>query len=729
MGDVTYGPSGEVLPAEEMDTPEGIAAKKSQMMGALAQKLQTKVDLRITQKKNVEQRWLMDLRQYHGKYEPDKVKRIREAGGSEDFVNITRSKTNTFSARVADMLLPSDDKNWGIEPTPVPKLEAAVSNKTVLTDPATGQPAVTPEGNEIQARDMAQGVMQVAEERCASMEREIDDQLEEAGYNGVQRDVIADMALYGTGILKGPILTNSTKKKWNRVDDGQGNVQYQLSIEQETKPGCERVSPWNFFPDMTVADMKQCEDFLERHPMTRSDLVELAKLPGFDKDVIRDLLKAGPQKTTLWFLNELRSISEQELAQTQNTLWEVWEFTGPVTRDELEACGCEGLPDDELLLMEAVIWWCDGEILKATLNSMDSGDRPYSVCYCEKDDTSIFGFGYPYLLRAPQGAACGSWRMLFDNSGLSVGPQVIINRRKVSPMDNDWKLKPRKVWELTEDGVDPKTVFYTVAIDSHQEELVNLFKLACAQADVETNLPLIAQGMDSPDQPDTATGLSIQHNNSSVVLRRSVKSYDDDITRTFIPRMYDWNMQFNPKDEIKGDYKVIAKGAGVLLEKERMAQTIMSAMQVITKDPEAGVKINKGKLYDQWFRAMRLDDVMNTADEEQKARDDLAKQQQQAAQQTQQGKGAGPAQPLGKNDPQYLAQDLDLRERELQFLEQKHQDEMSLEVRKIASALDMDEKDLQAKIGLSRMGMDHKSRLFNAEASLRQTTGAGVGIT
>ena len=57
-------------------------------------------------------------------------------------------------------------------------------------------------------------------------------------------------------------------------------------------------------------------------------------------------------------------------------------------------------------------------------------------------------------------------------------------------------------------------------------------------------------------------------NSANVVNRRVIKSWDDDLTKPTIPRVLDWNMQFNPDDNIKGDMQVDARGTSVLLVRE-----------------------------------------------------------------------------------------------------------------------------------------------------------------
>jgi thioredoxin reductase len=51
--------------------------------------------------------------------------------------------------------------------------------------------------------------------------------------------------------------------------------------------------------------------------------------------------------------------------------------------------------------------------------------------------------------------------------------------------------------------------------------------------------------------------MSLLYNASTVVLRRSVKFFDDHMTVPLINKFYEWNMQFNPREDIKGDMRAI----------------------------------------------------------------------------------------------------------------------------------------------------------------------------
>lgn len=139
---------------EEIESEEVAAQRARDRMSAFGSKLQRLADERVAGRIEIEKRWLEDLYQYNGKYDSETQSRLAaSASKSKVFVNITRPKSNTIEARLVDMLFPTDDKNWGIDPTPVPRLGEALRDE----DPAV--------------RDAANMTMAIAKERAESMER------------------------------------------------------------------------------------------------------------------------------------------------------------------------------------------------------------------------------------------------------------------------------------------------------------------------------------------------------------------------------------------------------------------------------------------------------------------------------------------------------------------------------------------------------------------------------
>src|ERR1051325_6855908 len=83
---------------------------------AIVGRLAKEADERVQKRDLIEKRWLADLAQYHGKYDDKIVKDLTEAKKSKLFINQTRPKTNAMEARLSDMLFPTDDRNYGIQP-------------------------------------------------------------------------------------------------------------------------------------------------------------------------------------------------------------------------------------------------------------------------------------------------------------------------------------------------------------------------------------------------------------------------------------------------------------------------------------------------------------------------------------------------------------------------------------------------------------------------------------
>jgi hypothetical protein len=626
---------------DELDDPEDLEANEAyespEEEGAeqLAEKLQAfgfglqrLAQEQVGIRQVIEDRWLADLEQYMGQYDAETKGRLAKSSGSQAFVNITRSKTTVAEARLSDMLFPSDDKNWGIQPTPVPELERLASIGLSQYDrngvPVSASVMYSPD--DIARSGWAKRQLDEARKRAEAMAKEIDDQLVEAKYHQVARDVIHDACLFGTGIIKGPVIINRTRKMWQQV----AGAVHQLQVVNEFRPGVEHVKIWDFFPDMSASKIEECAFIFERRYVTKKQLIELAKRPGYLTDQIRQVIAESPRMVASvggTYIARMRELSGLQ-ANLDDHRYELWEYHGPVEKDNLRMCGCE-VDDDELTEIEAVVAFINGRVIKADLNPLETNESPYSTFCFEDDDTSVFGVGVPYLLRNEQKIVNAAWRMTLDNAALSTGPQIVVNRELVVPSDNAWDLKAKKVWWLLDPEKDVRAVFDAFEINSHQAELTDIFDRARELADEVTSLPMLAQG-EQGEAPDTLGGTSILMNAANVVLRRVVKQFDDGITRPFIGRMYDWNMQNSEKEEIKGDFEVDARGSSALMVKETQTQALQNLLMIAEREPYKDLT-KHAALYRKTVEAQHLnaDDIVKTDKELEADGQDPTKQTQE----------------------------------------------------------------------------------------------------
>lgn len=606
-----------------------------QAVQVMVSRLEREAESRVAKRNLVEKRWLADLEQIHGEYDHKTAKELEAAEKSQLFINQTRPKTNSCAARLSDMLFPTDDKNWGIKPTPVPELtrtaqkavdtamQAAQQANAALGqgDPAQAQ-AIADKGNEAAAVGAEiKANMDQARTAADYMQDEIEDQLRACLYGEQLRQVIEDACRIGTGVVKGPVATNEhSRRSWEKGEDGV----YTLGFKDDKRPAFYRVNPWDFFPDPDVIAVKDSESFFERHLMRPNKLRQLAKQPGFDADVIRQLLHDGPSHSLPTYLADLRSISGENTAPTEK-MFQVWEYRGPLTSDEMVSlCACLGKDEmardyaepDPLDEIQVVLWFCQGRVLKFGVHHMDSGEPIYSVYNIEKDDASIWGYGIAYLMRDSQSALNAAWRMMMDNAGLSSGPQIEMDTDVIEPADGKWSLSPRKVWLRKSTALAGKLGFNTHNIDMHQSELAAIIMLAKQFIDDETSISTIAQGEQGAHTTQTAQGMAILMNAVNVIFRRFVKHFDDDVTVPNIRRLYDWNMQFSNKEHIKGDMDIDARGTSVLLVKELQSQNLL-VLANFTAHPILGAIIKAVPVLRKLAQSMMIspDEIVKTDDE------------------------------------------------------------------------------------------------------------------
>lgn len=665
---------------------------------------------------DIEQRWLKDLRQYHGEYQPGEYERIKQAGGSQVFVNITRNKTNAAEARLQDMLFPTDDRNWGIKPTPVPELDNV--------KPGQMMPGLN--GEPVDAGKLADEILREAKQKALLMQQEIDDQLNEARYPTKARDIIHDAAQLGTGIVKGPVVVGRVRKRWDMMDDGTSVLQ----ITEDLAPSIERVDIWDFYPDMSARTIDECEFIFEKRRLTKRQLRDFARMPGVLKGQLRKLLRTEAKETHVAkdYVNDIRSITGVGSVVDSNR-YEIWEYHGPISKAELiDAMQDteEPLPEEEIDELddelEAVVFFSGQCVLKVAINPMDTEDRPYSVFNWEKDESSIFGFGVPYLMRNPQKVINAAWRMMMDNGGMSVADQVVVNREIVQPADGSWQLGPKKLWYLKDKTRSVQEAFATFSTPSHQMELANIFTMARQLADEETNLPLIAQGEQSSHVTKTSSGMAMLMNSANIVLRRAVKNWDDDITRPTITRFYDWNMQFSESPEIKGDYTIDARGSGALLVREKQQENLLVFANVTGGNPELALRRDWEGLDREIAKALEVpyhQITLSDAEIEERKKQ-IAESQQQPEDPSAQIKAAEL-----QLKQQQMQVDAQLKQQEMQYRQQldaaKLQQERELKLADIAARENMTVAQLQAKLQLEQVKIQTARDKAAGDLALKRT--------
>ena len=739
--------AAEISVEMEVMDPEAEREKMEERLQAFGHNMAKQRDdwIRIRYGYGVDKRWLEDEDQYNNK---DNVNRAAsqmmtsvEQGypvttqhakphRSTVFIGMTRQKTNAAEARVADILLPTDDRNWGIQPTPEPYLAGMTMTNEMAIDPRTGQPIIDPKtGQPLRKKEVARAVMEMARKKAQAMQNEIYDQLIECDYNGELRKVIHDAARLGTGVVKGPVVMNRTRKAWQPYTDAMGQTVYQVDIVQELNPASMRVDPRNVWPDPGCGEnIHDGKGIYERQRLTAKQVRDLVKQPGYMKEQIRKVLEEGPKKSATF--QELRDEDQRDLARDTYELWEYW---GDVDHEDLEAAGVEAGEKDELRAVNACVVMINDTVVKAFLNPLDDGQLPFDFYVWEKVSGSCWGYGVPYLMRAQQKVLNAAWRQMMDNAGVSSGPQIVMNPNVISPADKQWQLSSRKIWFATDDMDDVRKAFATFEFDSHQAELAGIIKMATELADAETGVPVIMQG-EKGAAPDTVGGMQMLMNSANVVLRRLVKQFDDMITRPHIRRYYDYNMMYNEDEEVKGDFQIDARGSSALLTRDIQNQAFLNLLAA-GMNPVYGMYLDTQKLFEKALQAQHVDpaEVFKSPEEIERIKEQQAQAAQQqppdpriAAAQIRAQSDIARVQAQNQGDMAELQTRLQIKQADITARREEMQLTREIEMLKMANSQNLTLEQIKAKLADTAIRERGKKELFAAEQRLKLVAGSGI---
>lgn len=627
------------LAAKEAYANDGTAAELS----ALGPRLLMEFAQAVNDRRTTELRWLQDLRQFRGQYDPEVLARIGPKR-SRAFIRKTRVKVKTCNSRVEDLLFPSGtEKNWDVDTTPVASVSddtrkaviqqlKAGAQKVLAQAAQSGQPAppVPPITKEI----VDKAVMQLCKKASKAMATVIDDQLTEVRYKEICKQVINSAHLYGTGILKGPLVERRIRSKF--IQEGSKWVE---KSESYIVPFLDYVPLWRFYPDMGADSLEKCRYTYERHHMMHADLAELAERKSFNGKTIKEYLKSHPKgETTVTFIdNELKIIGDRAAKQGNNDgKYEILERWGWLTGQDLKDCGVKVGEERLHESFFSNVWLLpNGEVIKAVLQPLNGITWPYHIYYFDKDETSIFGEGLAAVMRDDQTMINAATRMMLDNSAITSGPMLEVATQLLSGMDDGTEIEPWKV--LYRNSANPTQIAVRpIVIPSNVGELSNLADRFENNADEVSAIPRYMTGENqSQGAAGTASGMSMLLGAANIMIKDLISSWDEGVTRPFIQAMYRWNMQFHPDNAIKGDFSVSAKGASSLVAREVRAQQLDQFSAAVANPMDAPF-IKRDKLLRQRAEAHELSDVIKTEEEVAAEQNNQQAQMQAQMQQQQQ---------------------------------------------------------------------------------------------
>ena len=548
-------------------------------------------------------RWLRAYRNYRGLYGPDV--QFTDAEKSRVFIKVTKTKTLAAYGQIVDVLFANNKFPLTVDPTQLPDGVVDSIHFDPQSPPQLREDGmdelVSPYGYKNDGRELPKGAtvktlrdsigsladklrditgvkegpgttpsavtFEPAMIAAKKMQKKIQDQLEESNASKHLRSTAFEMALFGTGVMKGPFAVDKEYPNWS--DEGEYSPVF------KTVPQVSHVSVWNFYPDPDASNMDEAQFVIERHKMSRTQLRALKKRPYFRSKVIDEVVSFGENYIKKYWEDDLSDYAPDQGIDR----FEVLEYWGMVDVEMLMEYGVD-IPKEleEVDELQANVWICNNKLIRMVLNPFKPARIPFMAAPYELNPYSFFGIGIAENMDDTQTLMNGFMRMAVDNAVLSGNLLIEVDETNLVP-GQDMSVYPGKVFRR-QGGAPGQAIFGTKFPNVAQENL-QLFDKARVLADESTGFPSFAHGQTGVmGVGRTASGISMLMGAANGTIKTVIKNVDDYLLRPLGEGLFRFNMQFDFDPEIKGDLEVRARGTESLMANEVRSQRLMQFLQV-----------------------------------------------------------------------------------------------------------------------------------------------------
>lgn len=669
---------------DEIKRNTPLVSRDPQKMQSLGQRLMAQFERYEKDRRLSEIKWLKNYRQFIGEYDPEIDGKL-DVNRSKAYPKLTRVKVISMLSRLMNLLFPSSEKNWTLEPSPVPNLStedlqlvldkvlqeieqaqqaqtpsAAAAEMAAQAGPNSGQsPPTNPQPTPALDEMIEIAIRAYAKKSAERLECEIEDQLAEVGgtkqlnYVALCRRVLLSGIMYGAGTLKGPMVRKQTQRRWQITPASQmqtptGIENTPLRIDPVTidayRPHFEFVPIWDYYPDMSARYLHQMDGQFHRLVMSRQQVRELADLPQFFSDMVLEYLRThqvGNYRERT-YERELRTLGiHLNVNPNDGRKYEIYVWDGFVQGADLKAAGVEISEDDADDMVEASVWVLGDKVIRAELSPWvelepEMRVKMYHTFIFEEDESQLLGNALPNIMRDSAMGMAAATRMMMDNASVVCAPNLEVNTDLLDPAQDLSGPQPWKVWYREGTGVDMQyPAVKTVEIDSHIEDLSKIIEMWRQFADMETFVNPATGGdmQKGPSEPfRTAAGASMLRGDAALPFKDVVRNFDN-FTISVMNSLLLFNKHFNPIPESRGDNQVIARGASSLIAKEVRGMAYDMLAQTLS-DGEALYIDHRKLLKDRLaVRDIVPSDVMVDDDEADRREQAAAEEQQQQKEQ------------------------------------------------------------------------------------------------
>lgn len=577
-------------------------------------------------KQHIEQKALAHMRRLNGEYDPDKLAAIKLAKMPVFFMRLSAQKCYDAEVQLVNRLAQLD-RFAEIEATPLPDIPEQIMQvirQTVLEKAIRElttqiqQTGVVPTPDQIvpmiqqRMQDTEDEVKRAAEEeaakRATAMQTKIEDQLTEADYRGVLKEICKDIGPNKAVVVKGPIFR---REKTLVFDTDQITGDWKVGVREVIKPTFQRVNPGNWFPQVDASKFG-VGDNVEIESISRETLADMRGTPGYKDDVIEKVLNDYPSgwRVTEWNDYDRFSLEKQTDTATplESTAYDCMNYWGSVPGKILLDWGM--MPQDIPDPIKSYQVNCKAigpHVIKAVLNPDPLGRQPYQGTAFRKSNDSVWGQCVVDLMEDIEDGSNAALRPLLKNMAMAATPLTEVDVRKLDTASGEtgeiWSGKVIRVYDVDQNG-QPAVHVYNIPMNA--EPLMAIYEKFKREADdfVTPAIWNVDAGM-----AKTAAGQSMQRSDAAQNIALCWDNIYTDIIVPCVQKMHTFNMMFLDDPSIKGDSQVKVRNISQLMAKEQLSIRRREILNETNNPNDLAIMEKSGRAYllSETFKAAEID--------------------------------------------------------------------------------------------------------------------------
>lgn len=517
----------------------------------------------------------------------DEDRAVAKELGIELSVNISGLKVSALVAWMRDLLLNTGELPFDISPTPISelshkaRLQVLDRVKEELFGDAMFDGDLIGMIKAIKSRQIELENAR-ASTACDNMTKLIQNQCDMGGFRESLLQFINDFATYPFAVMHGPIPTAVDRMVWS----GDKLVPKSV-VEFQWRP----CSVFDFFWTPDSRDAQTGVGVFVRERLTRQQLFNCTNMKSYIKEnvfeVLDDLTSGTLPLTWTSATNPEQPTKLPFSTFSDNDTVEALRHYGLFLGRDLIKYGISVV--DERQQYEATVIVIGNKTIYATVNPNPSViTRPVYTASFEKIADRIPGVGICQKVRGVERAYHSALRHLLLNSAYAAGPiaEVDYSRIKsyVKPEDLGM-FDPFTVYPTTTDafgGNKPAYTFHHIA--GNMGAYMQMTQYFMDLADRITQIPASLHGEPVGTGANrTFRGMAMLYGNAIKPIQSAIANMDVGVFKPCGELLYNYNMVYHDDDSVKGNARVIARGATGLISKEIAKQNAFETLQVVAQ--------------------------------------------------------------------------------------------------------------------------------------------------